>query len=127
MADDKNVTLEQLAGMFAKADERLDKLEAGKADKVSPVSIAIPVSAWTANTDTATVAAGFAFYADAAVAGLTAADSVDTTLDYASLEPAKTCGMANTSTPMAGKVRYFAVIKPTTALTATLRVFKAKK
>lgn len=126
MADEKNVTLEQLAEVVRKADERLDKLESGKADKVSPVSITIPVSAWTANADTATVAAGFAFYADAAVADLTATDSVDTTLDFASLEPAKACGMANTSTPMAGKVRYFAVIKPTTALTASLRVFKAK-
>ena len=126
MADEKNVTLKQFKEFAAKADERLDKLEIGKAEKVSNVSITIPVSAWTENTDTATTAAGFAFYADTAVAGLAAEDSTDTVLDYASLEPAKNCGMANTSTQMAGKVRYFAAAKPKQDLTATLRVFKKK-
>ena len=126
MADERNITVAQFKDFAAKADERLDKLETGKADKVSPVSITIPVSAWTENTDTATKAAGFAFYADTAVEGLAAEDSTDTVLDYASLEPAKACGMANTASPMAAKIRHFAVSKPTTALTATLRVFKAK-
>ena len=126
MADDKNITVAQFKNFAAKADERLDKLETGKADKVSPVSITIPVSAWTENTDTATLAAGFAFYADTAVEGLAAEDSTDTVLDYASLEPAKACGMANTATPMEENIRHYAVSKPTTALTATLRVFKAK-
>ena len=124
MADEKNITVAQFKDFAAKADERLDNLETGKADKVSPVSITIPVSAWTENTDTK--AAGFAFYADTAVEGLAAEDSTDTVLDYASLEPAKACGMANTASPMAAKIRHFAVSKPTTALTATLRVFKAK-
>lgn len=126
MADDKNVTVAQFKAFVRKADERLDKLEAGKSDKVSPVSITIPVSAWTENTDTATLAAGFAFYADTAVEGLAAEDSTDTVLDYASLEPAKACGMANTASPRAAAIRHFAVNKPTTALTATLRVFEAK-
>lgn len=126
MADDKNVTLAQLKDQVAKTDTRMDKLEAGKADKVSPVSITIPVSAWTENTDTATLAAGFAFYADTVVEGLAAEDSTDTVLDYASLEPAKACGMANTASSRAAAIRHYAVSKPTTALTATLRVFKAK-
>lgn len=125
MADEKNVTLAQFKDFVSKADERLDKLEIGKANKVSPVSITIPVSAWTENTDTATKAAGFAFYADTAVEGLAAEDSTDTVLDYASLEPAKACGMANTATPRAAAIRHYAVSKPTKALTATLRVFKA--
>lgn len=126
MTDDKNVTLEQFIEFAHKVDERMDNLEIGKVDKVSPVSITIPVSAWTENTDTATKAAGFAFYADTAVEGLAAEDSTDTVLDYASLEPAKACGMAGTSTPMAAAIRHYAARKPTTALTATLRVFKAK-
>ena len=126
MADEKNVTLTQFKDFVAMADDRLDKLEIGKAAKVSPVSITIPVSAWTENTDTATLAAGFAFYADTAVVGLAAEDSTDTVLDYASLEPAKACGMATTATPMVAAIRHYAVSKPTEALTATLRVFKAK-
>lgn len=124
MADDKNITVAQFKNFAAKADERMDKLETGKADKVSPVSITIPVSAWTENTDTATLAAGFAFYADTAVEGLAAEDSTDTVLDYASLEPAKACGMANTATPMVAAMRYYAAEKPTIALTATVRIHK---
>ena len=42
MADEKNVTLEQFKDFMTKADERLDKLEVGKENKVSPVSITIP-------------------------------------------------------------------------------------
>lgn len=124
MADDKNVKVAQFKNFAAKIDERLDKLETGKADKVSSVSISIPVSAWIKNTDTTTVAAGFAFYADAAVEGLTAENYLDTVLDFASLEPAKTCGMANTATPAAAKIRYLAVSKPESALTATVRMLK---
>ena len=46
MADEKNVTLEQLKSFMTKADERLDKLEVGKENKVSPVSITIPTEGW---------------------------------------------------------------------------------
>ena len=46
MADEKNVTLEQFKGFMTKADERLDKLEVGKENKVSPVSITIPTEGW---------------------------------------------------------------------------------
>ena len=124
MSGEKNITLEQMRDFVGRADQRLDTLEKNKADKVSPVNISIPVSAWIENTDTATVAAGFAFCADAAVEGLTEADSTDTVLDYASLGPAKTCGMATTSTSMQAVIRYYAMEKPTTALTATVRVYK---
>lgn len=102
----------------------IEELAGQKADKAAKVPITIPVTAWKANADAATKAAGFAFYADAAVAGLTAQDSADTVLDFPSLEPAKVCGMATTATPMAAAVRYYAVEKPTTALTAQVRVIQ---
>jgi len=46
LADEKNVTLEQFKDFMTKADERLDKLEVGKENKVSPVSITIPTEGW---------------------------------------------------------------------------------
>ena len=46
MADEKNVTLTQFKDFVAMADDRLDKLEIGKAAKVSPVSITIPTEGW---------------------------------------------------------------------------------
>ena len=51
MADGDNITVKQFQDFVDKADERLDNLEFGKADRVSPVSITIPVSAWVENTD----------------------------------------------------------------------------
>ena len=126
MADTKKITVKQLRAAMKKADKRLDDLELGKADKISLVSISIPVSAWVEDTDTTIVAAGFAYHADAAVEDLTAANSTETVLDLASLEPAKACGMANTAIAMAGVIRYYAVNKPTTTLNATVLVFEAK-
>ena len=126
MSDDKNVTLEQIKEQVGKIDTRLDALALGKANKVSPISISIPVSAWTDNTDAETLAEGFMFCADVAVEGLKEADSIDTTLAIPSLSSAQSCGMANTAKSRAGAVRYFAVEKPGRALTATLRVFQAK-
>lgn len=126
MADELNITKKQFLEFVARADERLDAMELGKADKVSAVTISIPVSAWIENTDTTTVAAGFAFYADAAVEGLTAKDAAETTLDYASLSIAKACGMSKTATTMAGKIRYYAAVKPTAAMTAQVTIHRGK-
>lgn len=122
----KNITLDQMKDFAARADKRLDDLEKNKTDKISPVSISIPVSAWIENTDTTTVAAGFAFCADVAVEGLAEADGTDTVLDPACLEAAKVCGLSNTSMTMAGTIRYYAAEKPASALTATVRVIQGK-
>lgn len=126
MAGEQNITKAQFLEFVGRADQRLDALELGKADRVSAVTISIPVSAWIENTDTTTVAAGFAFYADAAVEGLTAKDAAETTLDYASLSIAKACGMSKTATTMAGNIRYYAAVKPTAAMTAQVEIHQGK-
>lgn len=126
MADEKNVTLEQLTALVTRVDERVDALALSKANKVSPIMISIPVSNWTDNTDAETLAEGFMFCADVPVEGLKEADSTDTTLAIPSLSPAQRCGMATTAKGSKGKVRYFAVEKPDVDLTAMLRVFQAK-
>lgn len=115
---------EKIAELAGAVSDALEEMAGQKADKATFKAISIPVSAWKANSDTTTKAAGFAFYADVSVEGLTAADSAGTDLDISSLKPAYTCGMAQTATPMAGKIRYYAVTKPTTALTAQLRIIQ---
>ena len=76
MADEKNVTLEQFKGFMTKADERLDKLEVGKENKVSPVSITIPTEGWASEeigeTDEEGTEASYPFYYDIAAADVTA-------------------------------------------------------
>ena len=123
----KNVTLEQLASQMSKVDERVDALALGKANKVSPISISIPVSAWTDNTDAETLAEGFMFRAEVEVEGLTEADSVDTFFDFRSRVLTRDCGVdANTWTGN-NLVRYISVEKPAADLAATLRVWQGKR
>lgn len=124
MADDSKITLDQFKRLLQRADERLDKLELGKAAKVTTVTVSIPAAAWTANTDADAAAAGFAYYADVAVGGLKETDCADTVLGIASLDAAKKAGMSNTATMLAGKIRYYAVKKPTQALTAQVRILQ---
>lgn len=120
----ENVTLAQLLDFAARADERLDKLELGKAAKVWTVSVSIPAAAWQANPDAAAKAAGYAYCADVAVAGLGAQDAAETDLDIASRSAAKTAGMADFAVSSAGSIRYYAVTVPTQALSATVSVYQ---
>lgn len=126
MAGNDVITLNQLRDFAQRADQRLDTLEQGKADKVTLVSISIPVSAWTENADTATVAAGFAYYADVAVSGLTANDITESEIDVGSLEVAKVCGMSSVAVSYGGKIRYYAEEKPTAALSLSVRIIQGK-
>ena len=124
---DNNVTLQQLAMQMAEVDKRCDALALGKANKVSPISISIPVSAWTDNTDAETLAAGFMFRADVPVEGLTEADSVDTFFDFRSRPLTRDCGMDANTYAGDNLVYYISVEKPAADLAATLRVFQAKR
>ena len=95
MADEKNVTLEQLKGFMTKADERLDKLEVGKENKVSPVSITIPTEGWASEeigeTDEEGTEASYPFYYDIAAADVTAKHRADVTISRESLDAATVC------------------------------------
>ena len=115
---------EKVAELLQTVTDALEEMDGNKADKADGVTVSIPVSAWKANSDSATKAAGFDYYADAAVSGLLATDSADTILAIPSLSVASAAGMATTAVPSAGKVRYYAVNKPTAALSATVRVIQ---
>jgi len=90
LADEKNVTLEQFKGFMTKADERLDKLEVGKENKVSPVSITIPTEGWASEeigeTDEEGTEASYPFYYDIAAADVTAKHRADVTISRESLD-----------------------------------------
>lgn len=98
----------------------------GKADKAAKVSVSIAASAWKSNTDTASKNAGYLYYADAAVSGLTVNDAVKVNLDFASLSVAKACGMAQSCVTSTNRVRFFAVSVPSAALTATVYFVQGK-
>lgn len=150
MANDKNTTLGQMKDLAQRvqqmdaendqdrashtgnttvhitATERTNWNDAyNKRHAHSSTAISVPVSAWKANTDSASVAAGYAYYADATVSGLTASDVTETVLDMGSISAAKVAGMAPVAVSMAGKIRFFAVEKPGSAISAVVRVTKA--
>ncbi len=124
MTDEKNVTLEQFKSFMTKADERLDDLELGKENKVSPVSITIPAEGWASEEIDETgeeTEASYPFYYDVAAAGVSAKDSVDVTISRASLAAAVGCGLCPTSETMEGKIRLRAMKAPTKAMAAEYR------
>lgn len=122
MADEKNVTLEQLKSFMTKADERLDKLEVGKENKVSPVSITIPTEGWASEeieeTDEEGTEASYPFYYDIAAEGVTAKHRADVVISRESLDAATVCGLCPTSETTEGKIRLRAMKAPTKAITA---------
>ena len=107
LADEKNVTLEQFKGFMTKADERLDKLEVGKENKVSPVSITIPTEGWASEeigeTDEEGTEASYPFYYDIAAADVTAKHRADVTISRESLDAATVCGPARPARRQRGR------------------------
>lgn len=125
MADKKNVTLAQLAEFARKADARLDNLEIGKENKVSPVSITIPAEGWAAETDEAM--ASYPFYYDIAAESVTAKDRVDIAIAPGSMDVAIGCGICPTNETLAGKIRVWARSVPTEAIAAEYRLNQGKE
>lgn len=125
MADKKNVTLAQLAEFARKADARLDDLELGKENKVSPVSITIPAEGWAAETDEAM--ASYPFYYDIAAESVTAKDRVDIAIAPGSMDTAIDCGLCPTNETQAGKIRVWARTVPAGAISAEYRLSQGKE
>lgn len=86
----------------------------------------ISTSAWRTNTDANTKAAGYLYYADVAVAGVTTKDAPNVILKSGSIAAAKSSGMANHATTVANAVRVYSVAKPTTAIKVQIQIIKGK-
>lgn len=131
MADEKNATLAQLIELADKADERLDALEVGKENKVSPVSITIPTEGWASeeidDTGEEETGASYPFYCDIAAAGATALHWADVTIIRSSLDAATNCGLCPTCETLQGKIRLWAMKAPTEAIQAVYRLHSGKE
>jgi len=131
LADDKNTTLEQFKSFAAMADERMDKLEIGKADKVSPVSFIIPAEGWTSveidETGEEETGASYPYYIDIAVPGVTAWTRADITIAVSSHSAAASCGLCPTSETLEGKIRLRAVSAPTEEISAEYWLHSGKE
>lgn len=131
MADDKNITLPQFKEQMRKADERLDALETGKADKVSPVSFIIPAEGWASEeideTGEEETGASYPYYIDIAVTGVTAKDRADVTISVDGLGTATSCGLCPISETLEGKIRLRAVSAPDETIPAEYWLHSGKE
>lgn len=129
MAGTKKATaLEHLKAVAMRTRQEIANLAGLVVDAVETefLTVNIPTSAWEGNSDAVTLAAGFAYTADAAVEGATAADGVDAVLQAGSLSAASTAGMANMAAVVAGAVRFYTVTVPESALTLQVQIIKGK-
>ncbi len=96
------VTLEQVKRIAGRLLERLNATEraaAAKADKVQVTSLTIPADGWKSDST-----AGYPNYADIAIAGLTAADTVALVIEPESADTALAAGVTCTES-RAGTLR----------------------
>lgn len=123
MADGDNITVKQIQDFADKVDERMDSLEIDIADRVSPVSINIPVSAWVENTDSEYLAAGYKYSAAVNVDGLTDDKSVFSVPKVSGLGTAKNCAMSLRAKRTGSTMTYFAAKIPEAAIDMDVVIF----
>ncbi len=124
LSGDVGTLAEQTSAALKEVDEALGALDSGKQEKSGFQTVAIPKTAWVANTDTETSAAGYAYICNASVAGATAQDGAEAVISVSSMEVAATAGVCATCDVLNGIVRFYAVSVPTAEITVQVRIIK---
>ena len=103
------------------AADAIEEVAEAKAEKATWQTVTLPVSSWTANGDADSLAAGYDFCCEVALSGVTAADSAESILSFASLDDARNAGISPTAEVLNGKIRYYAVEKPNAEIIMQVR------
>jgi hypothetical protein len=85
------------------------------------LTVTLSAASWQTNSDKDSSAAGYGYYCEAAVSNLTENDSAESILSIDSLSAAKAANLCPTTDILAGKIRYYAAVKPTAAITMQVR------
>lgn len=122
----KPTTLEHLRATALRSEALAADVAAAAAAAIEELAgawhtITLPVDDWVDNTDTESLAAGYAFCCDAPLAGVTSKDSAESLLSFASMAEARASSMSPSSEVLDGKIRYYAVTKPATAIIMQVR------
>lgn len=120
-AEQSGSAVAALAESTAASLEEIDGLFDEKQDKADFQSVTLPVDNWVDNTDTESLAAGYAFCCDALLAGVTSKDGAESLLSFASMAEARASSMSPSSEVLDGKIRYYAVTKPAAAIIMQVR------
>ena len=110
-ADTDNEVAELAGAVLGALDEMVQKKD-----------IEVKTSAWANNTDDTTLAKGYKYRADVAVAGLHADDVTFAIFPEASLDITKAAKMRQTTDVTDGRLTFYAKTVPTANLTATVSI-----
>lgn len=110
-ADTDNEVAELAGAVLGALDEMVQKKD-----------IEVKTSAWANNTDATTLAKGYKYRADVAVAGLHADDVTFAIFPEASLDITKAANMRQTTDVIDGRLTFYAKTVPTANLTATVSI-----
>lgn len=111
-----------LAAEVAQATaDAIEELGGQKADLGAWHTVTLPAASWAANTDEETLAAGYAFCCEAALAGIAAKDSAESVLHAGSIAAARAATLCPTTDVLDGKIRYYAVTQPGAAIILQVR------
>lgn len=114
----------QTAAAFTEVNTALDTIDGEKQDKSDFQILTLAVSGWAANSDSETLAAGYAYIYDAAIADATAADGAETVIAVSSMKTTASCGLCATADVLDGVIRYYAVNVPETEIIVQVRLIK---
>lgn len=89
-------------------------------DLVLQASISVPTSAWSANSDAATLAEGYNYKADVTITGILATANANISFTAASLTAAYNAGVCSTFLVSNGSITLYSVAVPESTLTGTL-------
>lgn len=93
-------------------------------DLVLQASITVSTSAWSANSDVTTLAAGYSYKADVSVTGLLESANVSIALTAPSLSAAYDAGVCPTVLVSNGSIRFYSVSVPASDLTGTVNAMQ---
>lgn len=120
------------AAVAVAAAKALEGMDAEKADKGSAVQLTIPATGWILDepneeAEDSEIEMLYPYHRDVPVQGITAKDRADVMIAPTSMEAARNCGLCNSNDTMAGKIRFWAVAIPSTAIKAQLWIGKGKE
>ena len=112
---------QQVTAKLKEIAEQLTELDTGKANKLEAVSFTSPASGWASDRT-----AGYPYYYDLTVSGVTAADRADVAVTPAGFRTAADCGLCPSSETLEGKIRLRAVSIPAENISAVYWLEKGK-
>lgn len=107
--------IQKLSDLVAEGLQEVEAAIDGKQDKSEKMSVTIPVSGWTEDTDNTSV---YKYYYDINALGVMPKDKADITISLSSLNTAVSCGLCPVNETLEGKIRIRTINIPDSSIIA---------